>query len=350
MKKTNAKKKLLPAIGMLAISAAMLSSATFAWFTMNKTVQVTGMTMQTKVSGNLLICSTNNEEDYAPDTLTQTRSALLEPVSSIKGTTGSFFYTVDALANGNKAHAASTNNYVPYSESTALAENQADTYNASTLVSTGAAKTHYDATFNGATAYNISGAAADAAVNTNAYGYVDYTFYLKATCDAASQTINMTRCQLLKDNAALGATNDAWRIAVFADDITTGRTDGQVAADPAASTKSPITVLTPEGAQYFQGDNKAVSAANAAPSTAVTNIGQAAIIDTFGNTVGETRYYKVVVRVWLEGEDTSCFSENYSTVESSYSLDLAFELGKGTAVDGIDTAPDSWAADANPAV
>lgn len=35
-KKASAKKKLLPAAGSLLISAAMLGTSTYAWFTMNK--------------------------------------------------------------------------------------------------------------------------------------------------------------------------------------------------------------------------------------------------------------------------------------------------------------------------
>ena len=103
-KKSNARRKLIPAIGMLTVSAMMLSSATYAWFTMNKEVQVTGMEVKTKVGSNLLICSTNLEADYKSDTLRQSRQALLEPVSTINGVDDTFFYTVDAAADGKKIH------------------------------------------------------------------------------------------------------------------------------------------------------------------------------------------------------------------------------------------------------
>lgn len=41
-------KKLIPAIGMLALSACMMVTSTFAWFSMNENVSATGMTVSAK--------------------------------------------------------------------------------------------------------------------------------------------------------------------------------------------------------------------------------------------------------------------------------------------------------------
>lgn len=48
-------RKLVPAFAMLMVAAIMMSTASFAWFTMNESVTATGMTVQAKASGNLLI-------------------------------------------------------------------------------------------------------------------------------------------------------------------------------------------------------------------------------------------------------------------------------------------------------
>ena len=48
-------RRLIPAIAMLLVSAVMLSTASFAWFTMNDEVTTTGMQVQAKASGNLII-------------------------------------------------------------------------------------------------------------------------------------------------------------------------------------------------------------------------------------------------------------------------------------------------------
>ena len=94
MKKTNTNKglkKLIPAAGMLMLSAAMLGTSTFAWFTMNKTVSVTGMQVNTTVGSNLLIShdttagTSVNAEDTFKTSDTTAISALLEPVSTIDG-------------------------------------------------------------------------------------------------------------------------------------------------------------------------------------------------------------------------------------------------------------------------
>ena len=48
-------RKLIPAFAMLLVSAIMMSTASFAWFTMNEEVTATGMQVQAKAAGNLLI-------------------------------------------------------------------------------------------------------------------------------------------------------------------------------------------------------------------------------------------------------------------------------------------------------
>lgn len=348
-KKNSATKKLIPAVSMLTVSAMMLSTATYAWFTMNKTVQVTGMQMQTKVSGNLLICQDNVEANYKPDTIQQSRKALLEPVSSTTGATGSFWYTINATADGKK----NDGNYTQYSEGTNLADGAIDAIAENGYASSGAAKTAYDVDFNGASGYNISGAANNAAAAyTNAYGYVDYTFYLKATSDTNNQVINMTWCNLLRsaDNgtsfAALDSDNNAWRVAVFAEKLADSNTHAGVYATDVATAGNQKSLLGTTGADYFTDDQ----AVNSATGTgAVVKKGTAVVIDTI-ETAGTTSYYKVVVRLWLEGEDEDCFSANYSLKESLYKLDLAFELGKGTAVQNITSSTEAFTADANPAV
>ena len=54
-KNTSSTKKLLPAAGMLALSAAMLSSATFAWFTMSRELEVNNIQMTATVPEDVQI-------------------------------------------------------------------------------------------------------------------------------------------------------------------------------------------------------------------------------------------------------------------------------------------------------
>jgi hypothetical protein len=54
-KKSNARRKLIPAIGMLTVSAMMLSSATYAWFTMSREVEVQNIQMTATVPEDIQI-------------------------------------------------------------------------------------------------------------------------------------------------------------------------------------------------------------------------------------------------------------------------------------------------------
>jgi hypothetical protein len=54
-KKGNPTKKILPAAGMLALSASMLATSTYAWFTMSREVEVTGLKMTATVPEDLQI-------------------------------------------------------------------------------------------------------------------------------------------------------------------------------------------------------------------------------------------------------------------------------------------------------
>lgn len=48
-------RKLIPAFAMLLVSAIMMSTASFAWFTMNEEVTATGMQVQAQAAGSLII-------------------------------------------------------------------------------------------------------------------------------------------------------------------------------------------------------------------------------------------------------------------------------------------------------
>lgn len=54
-KKNSVMKKILPSACMLAVSAAMLSTSTYAWFTMSDTVTVTGMKLRARGEGGIVI-------------------------------------------------------------------------------------------------------------------------------------------------------------------------------------------------------------------------------------------------------------------------------------------------------
>ena len=305
MKKT---KIIIPSLGLLLLSTAASVSGTVAWFSANSSVKVSGMQVTTKVSGNLLIAEDNASDDYySTANLTQGRVGVLEPVSSINGS--SFFYTVDKIKgtgeSTNVADPANHSAFYAYNEATAQAH-------------TAAGKTAYDAAFN--TAYGVT-----AAVTTSnvLYGYIDYAFYVKATSSADGQKVVISKLNLLYNGAALDtetATTPeqdlAWRVALFSQPVakeTNSATDGTL-----------VSVYKHTSAAYF--NNEAVSAAD-------TTLNAAAEIGTIANK-GDTQRYKVVVRLWLEGNDTTCNNDTYAELTEAYTLGLKCELG-GTAITSL---------------
>jgi len=296
-------KKLLLAASTLGLAFTATVGSTYAWFAANTNVTVTGMSTKTQVSGNILIAGTNSEASYSTS-LEQARTALIEPASTVDGV--NFYYTVNANGTGAAAGTGASK-YATYSEATA----QSNTY---------ANKTAYDADFN--TDYGVQTPAATA--YGTAYAYIDYSFYLKATASEANSKLSLTTCNFLYNETALSATK-AWRVAVFAVSTSANTEVTDVAAAVSGNRK---TILAMNSAAN-QESGKAVSSTSA---TAAVTYGTAADIAT-GIAAGTTVYYKVVVRLWLEGEDTTCTTDIFAALTNAFSLSLTFSLG--TSVTGV---------------
>jgi hypothetical protein len=296
MMKIKTNKKIAGAAAMLLLSTTMLGTSTFAWFTMNKEVTVTGMQVHTTVGSNLLISKTNVEGTYTKD-LIDSVEAHLEPVSTVDGV--NYFYTVEADDAGRKFETGSGTMAPTY---TYVAYNSADT-----------------STFT--TDYGV-------ADNHTAVGYVDYNFYLKATTSDDATKLSMNKVNLLYNGAAV--TEKAWRVAMFVKETTLGTTETATAA-----AANRVTILPISGATNFTS-GKAVSATNALGDV---TYGTKAIVDN-AVAANSTKYYSVVVRLWIEGEDTTCNTKTYANLTDNYTLDLQFFLDNnqdGTQVIDSDT-------------
>ncbi len=325
-----AMRKMIPAVIMLLISAMLVGTSTYAWFSMNKTVTVTGMTVKAKGSDNVMISPDMTEANFAYG-LNQTRAANLEPASTIDGV--NYFYTAleNVLATGD----ARTDTYIAYDESAGTALDN----------TTNAGKAKYVADFNNK--YGVS----DPSISTVLYGYVDYSFYIKATnASDGTQTLGMSACNLLYNNAAYTWATEgntkAWRIAVFAKETTAGNAvDDNDILTTADSNATLITILKPTGATNFTSGN-AVKTTGALDTVVHNDV--AANIGTIAS--GATKYYRVIVRLWLEGEDNTCKNDTFASLTKEWSLDLAFTLNSSapgvssigsaatTTVTGADTA------------
>ncbi len=319
-RKNSAMKKLVPAAGMLALSASMLATSTYAWFTMNKTVNVTGMEVRTKVGDNLLISHVTgngvakNAENTFITTDNTSIKAWLQPVSTNTAAANNFWYTLDAKADGSKLTAAT--NYLDY-DSVGLG--------AATDATNFANKFSQDY---GVTKSEVTGFGATTSPNNAAVGYVDYTFQLKAVnTNSSAQEIHLTQLDLLYDGTEAPVEN-AFRVAVFCEpEATTHTDDSDYFAAGGTSLKKMYKTTS---ATYFT----AKSGASAADGvTAITTFADETSSDNkLASVPGDTTaYYNVVVRLWIEGEDTSCNSTTFAELTNKWSLNLRVDLGTPTS-------------------
>jgi hypothetical protein len=312
MMKTNAKrknsaaKKLIPAAGMLALSASMLATSTYAWFTLNKEVTVTGMQVNTTVGSNLMIAKTTTDATTAltdgdfKTSDVDIMSALLEPVSTINGK--NFYYTSTGNVNGLGDAMADT--YIDYNTIGLGAASESNNYNNAFSQNYGILKTSTPDT---------------------ATGYIDYAFQLKANNTTNSdQYINVTGFDLTYGGTE--TTEHAYRAAMFVEDIGTSLKATKGGADVLTTILAPTPSGNDTAAGYYFASGKAVKDEDELDS--VSNLSTAANIATV--SAGTTHYYKVVVRLWLEGEDQTCNNSVFNTLKEKWALSLKINMEDAT--------------------
>ena len=106
-------KKLIPALCMLLVSAVMLGSTTFAWFSMNTKVTASNMEVKATASKNLLISKTSADaDDYSASVDMSISKLQLVPVTTIGGDTltpvFSKIKTVGSMTQDNAARGEDT--------------------------------------------------------------------------------------------------------------------------------------------------------------------------------------------------------------------------------------------------
>jgi hypothetical protein len=327
MKKTNNNspmKRIAASATMLAVSAAMLGTSTYAWFTMNKYVTVTGMEVKTTVSSNLLIshgtfdATTKNADSTFTTSDSTAIKAWLQPVSTNNADSSNYWYTLNAKANGAK----DSGNYTDYDAVGLTAADDATTYG-------NKFSQEYGVTKDQVTSF---GATTDP--NNVAVGYVDYVFQLKATNTTGdAESIYLTKLDL----TYAGATDNdkAFRAAVFAEEFNESFS-ANITTYTSGSNTNYKGIYAPASSAY-QTPGAGVS--GAAATTAISNLldGEAgdSAIPLATIAAGNTKYYKVVVRLWIEGEDTTCTSETFANLNQNWALDLRLDLGNlgaGTTV------------------
>jgi len=297
-RKQKTSKKIVAAFAMFALSASMLGTATYAWFTMNKEVTLTGMEVKATVGDSLLIAnSTKGTAHAAEDTFSNGTNfaitGILQPVSTVSAANNSYFYTYDAKADGSKATSTAQIAY------TAVPSSGDNAYKVST---------------DGGTTYGYN-------------AFVDYVVELKAiNADSANaKEIRLTNLNLLYDGVVLP--DHAYRVAIFEQDNT--GTEASPAYTAIADDAAANNIFAYTGFDYFGTDD---TAEGVATTTARGAIDPAVNDDGWTKTVdaGAVDYTKLTIRLWLEGEDTHCYSSKFQELTKEWTLDLKFELANGS--------------------
>ena len=332
----SAARKIIPAAAMLALSAVMLSTSTYAWFTMNKEVKMTGLAMSATTGEGIEIALASVSDskaisapsgDHPEDDDMGWKSAVvvgdyyekigkLKPASSIDGQ--NLYDATDASNGGQTA-----NNFVKIDLDTAgTAED---------------AKKMAELTMKASLSETNSGDPAPEIGTDGRVGYyVDIPVYLRTTKAAGDTTKGPIYCKLIiKDNTTdSSSTNKDLYKSV------------RVAFVPTAEGSSSTVNIFGVNSDYYS-PNQAVSGTTAKSAVTVntdvvtdgdaftTNDGAETGLEIpFASGTDKYGHLDFVVRVWIEGESSFCKD---ATSGQSWNIDLAFSLEKEFAGSGSST-------------
>ena len=261
-------KKLIPALCMLLVAAALMGTSTFAWFSMNSRVEASGMEVKATVDDSIFIAAVEMTGTYGvfestpgtfgvAATLTDVNTGGLKPAST----------KTPSLTAGNwyQGTAASNDSYVANGDFTAL----------STLE-----------------------------------GFVDaYRVAMYSTAETATAYLSEVTIARTDGTNAL---NPALRVAFVTDTeiyYVTGAGDG---ADGAAG-------------KYVTG-----TAADSLGATTATlcQTGVTAVEDISFDLTGKTEAAPlfVTIFVWYEGQDPACKTDSYSMASMEISMSFVSEF------------------------
>ena len=326
-KKNKNTRKLLGAVGMLSVSAAMLVSSTFAWFTMNKTVDVKGMQLKAEAEKGILInemsgydVSTNGT--WSAEALAGQSSAIaLRPASTSdltnwwhansKITSNEGGAGTDETVTVDTTNTVALDTNVYYSDIKPKATGIKDATTAATK-DTNAERTVY---------YGDGVGGTDETLDDGEGYYILYKYYIKTSGNTA---LNVNAGNLKAAVKATKINNDTENISTDLDKAL--RVGIKVSADTKTTIFAPVAGADAKnnitnnvaGSAYTEVTN--ITTATTGTATAPTSINTAVVSLPAVTATG----LEVDVYVWFEGEDTNCKSDNLTAVLDSYQIDIVF--------------------------
>jgi len=306
MKKKKTNKKVASALAMLMLSAAMLGTSTYAWFTMNKDVSVTGMKLKAQAEKGILInemagisSGTWSEEAFAKSTVNA-----LRPASTADFTN---WWHANSKKTNTEAGISGTSvdtNTVQLSSGTYYSDiSNISAYDVAASADTNAANT----------VYYINGTGSGTGYDNGEGFYVKYVYYIKSsgneslTVPADKLTANVTAT--LQGGAAAQDLDKAIRVGI------------KVKGDSKATIFAPVSGSTTT-AYNVTGTTAGGSVASVTPNAG----GSAVAVNAAAVTLPKVSDpgLEVDVYVWFEGEDVNCKSDNLAETLNDYQIDITF--------------------------
>lgn len=342
-KKNSATRKLVASIALLAISATSLFGSTYAWFTMNKEVSVTGMELKAHSEEGLLInevkLATSNTWDDAAQAASTPTVFELRPTSTSDLATWWHANSkksadeagVDALSDTVKVNendyyvnlSSATDETIIAAEGAASGEKATGNTQAETHVF------YTDASYGTTGSYQ----------NGEGY-YVRYTYYLKSSGQAdfvVSDLQAKVKATKVNGDGATDSTDldPALRVGIA---VPATNASGAAIAGRAIFSPVPGTGDTAPGAtntSYGVTNNATGSETTTVTPVVASAVGSYTAYQTLNLTTGGSTStitipsvtsdgIPVYVYVWFEGEDTHCMSDNLTAVLDTYRIDITF--------------------------
>jgi hypothetical protein len=335
-------KKLIPALILLLVSAMVLSTSSYAWFSMNRTVSATGMSLTSTAPANLLITNGAETPTWGATVLSnETYTGKIFPASSADGLT--FF----AIADGQKIGAgdiggvvagtgsAVTGGVVFYKSSAAYS---ATVPNApvNKLAQSDADATGYWAEYTlklkttGSSALNVYLSSIDI---TTTYTYTavhvaadtDLTTYFTDTNGTAGTgTAGVGGADVYTRTA--NTIDDCVRVSIY--DVTHSTLVGIYDAGTTKNSVNPITtvVYDDKGTAGDVSDDTFTSyTASTTDAAKITGTDANGFVSTDRTFVvsGSEVVTELRVRVWIEGQNSNCIN---SIAGQNFNIGLTFNI------------------------
>lgn len=293
-------KKLIPAFVMLLISAMLLSTATYAWFSMNRNVEATNMEVKAIADQGLLINEVATATDsHWDDTATTSQTEAIKLHATSTANT-SAWYVAHSKLSSNSASAASG------TASTNLTSAGYQTLGSGvyatateTVAAVAGSNAQYDITY-------VDSDASGSYSNGEGY-YVKYTYYLKSSGEeialstaAGGQTLNVSGVTVTGNSSSVDL-DKALRVAVVVN--------------------SKAYIFAPlAGATTTYYVNASATATTVLDHTTSQSTALASLPAVTANGT------PVYVYVYFEGEDVNLKTDNVTSTLDDLTVTVGFEL------------------------